>query len=176
VKIISTFVPGLSTFKFGNVDELERLLDLWNDKMYLYEYFEINLDRFSYYDLTSTREAVEATLKQVRGLKDKLIDMALHNRGNLDSLFKNLDNNAYKSGILLPKQKLPQRWLRMYAIKIESNHYVITGGALKPTKYMDEGAETLLELEKLERCRNYLQDQGVYDALTFNELIFDDEI
>ena len=44
MKIISTFVPCLYAFKYGQCssDELERVFDEWADPMFLYNFFEEN--------------------------------------------------------------------------------------------------------------------------------------
>ena len=172
MKIIDTFVPGLRTFKFGVADELTRNMDLFFDPKYLYEFFEKKLDKFAFYEIESVKEAVELSLKQAEILEDKLLILA---EGNvqLDTLFKNLNNGEYKA-TLLSKQKSSHRWLRLYAIKIEKNQYVITGGAIKLTEEMKDAKDTLGELQKLERCRDYLQDQHIYDLSTFNELILEE--
>lgn len=172
MKIIDTFVPGLRTFKFGEADELARNLDLFFDPKYLYDFFAKNLDKLAYYEIDSVKEAVELSLTQADILQDKLLTLA-EGKVQLDTLFKNLDNKEYKA-TLLSKQKSSHRWLRLYAIKIEKNQYVITGGAIKLTEEMKDADSTLDELQKLERCRNYLQDQGIYDLSTFNELILEE--
>jgi hypothetical protein len=87
----------------------------------------------------------------------------------LDYIFRPLDNLEFRE-ISLSKQKASKRWLRLYAIKIEANHYVITGGAIKLTHKMQEKEHTQKELVKLEKCRNYLQSQDVFDTDSFNEL------
>ena len=64
-----------------------------------------------------------------------------------------------------------QSWLRIYAIKIEPGVYLVTGGAIKLTATMEERRHTMEELAKLERVRNYLLDNGVYDLDGFNDYI-----
>lgn len=54
-------------------------------------------------------------------------------------------------------------WLRIYAIKIDQGAYLVTGGAIKLTATMAERSHTLSELAKLEKVRNYLMDNGVFD-------------
>lgn len=61
--------------------------------------------------------------------------------------------------------------IRIYAIKIEPGVYLVTGGAIKLTAKMEELCHTLEELAKLERVRNYLLDNGVYDLDGFNDYI-----
>ena len=61
-------------------------------------------------------------------------------------------------------------WLRIYALKIDENVYVITGGAIKLTKTMLEREHTKHELEKLERCHDYLREEGISDIEGFKEI------
>ena len=42
-------------------------------------------------------------------------------------------------------------WLRIYAIKLEPGIYVITGGAIKLTRTMQEREHTLVELARMEK-------------------------
>ena len=55
-------------------------------------------------------------------------------------------------------------WLRLYAIKLEQGCYIITGGAIKLTKTMQEREHTLRELNNMERVRNLLLQEGAIDA------------
>ncbi len=61
-------------------------------------------------------------------------------------------------------------WLRIYAIRLEPNVYVVTGGAIKLTRTMQERNHTALELSKLNSCRAYLKNNGVFDCDSFVEL------
>jgi len=82
----------------------------------------------------------------------------------------NLDDSELRI-IDLAKQKSKRRWLRIYALRIDTNSYVITGGAIKLTHKMAGRLHTEKELIKLDTCRNYLKDQGVFDTDSFNELV-----
>jgi hypothetical protein len=171
VKIINTFVPQLRAFKFSSVDELERNLDLWTNTKYLYEFFEKNKSNLSFFDVSTVAEAVEKTLLYVEVLRDNLIELVYQKNPNIDSLFHNLNDNEYKADVLLSKQKSKSGWLRLYAIKVEGNIYVITGGAIKLTEKMSQSDVTIEEQKKLDLCRNYLKDEGIYDELTLMELM-----
>lgn len=79
--------------------------------------------------------------------------------------------NGRTREILLSKEKAriknrPQHasWLRIYAIKLEPGCYIITGGAIKLTRTMQEREHTLVELNKMESVRRFLVDGGVVDA------------
>ena len=54
-----------------------------------------------------------------------------------------------------------------YAIRIEPNVYIITGGAIKLNAKMQDREHTQIELDKLNACRNYLQQKGVFDKDSF---------
>ena len=89
---------------------------------------------------------------------------------DLDRIFRPLSNSR-TSEMLLGKEKArikerPQHasWLRIYAIKLEPGCYIITGGAIKLTRTMQERKHTLAELNKMELVRNFLLGCGAIDA------------
>lgn len=51
----------------------------------------------------------------------------------------------------------------MYALRVEDDVYIITGGAIKLTQKMQDRKHTNLELNKIESCRSFLLDQGIID-------------
>lgn len=58
-------------------------------------------------------------------------------------------------------------WLRVYAIRIETDVYIVTGGAIKLTPSMQDRPHTMLELQKLNKCRDYLKQNGGFDQDRF---------
>ena len=75
---------------------------------------------------------------------------------DLDKIFRPLEN-CRTSEMLLGKEKARLRntprhasWLRIYAIKLEPGIYIITGGAIKLTRTMQEREHTLVELARME--------------------------
>lgn len=62
-------------------------------------------------------------------------------------------------------------WLRIYAIRIEPNVYIITGGSIKLTAKMQDRKHTQTELDKLNICREYLIQNGVFDQDSFVDYI-----
>lgn len=86
---------------------------------------------------------------------------------NLDELFKPLHKTEgfrdpgyftdYKArGYVAP-------WVRIYAIKLDSNLYVITGFGIKMVKQMKEDPLLNRELEKLRKASSFLQSEGLLD-------------
>lgn len=54
-------------------------------------------------------------------------------------------------------------WLRVYAIRIEENLFIITGGAIKLTKTMNERPHLMAELDKMEAVKLWLIENQVID-------------
>lgn len=55
-------------------------------------------------------------------------------------------------------------WLRIYAIRFEPGIYIVTGGAIKLTATMQEREHTIQELANMEKVRNFLLSESIYDA------------
>lgn len=67
-----------------------------------------------------------------------------------------------------------KRWLcllRIYAIKLDPGIYVITGGAIKLTRTMQEREHTLVELAKMERVRRYMLENNIVDMDSFQDYL-----
>ncbi|MBS7409991.1 MAG: hypothetical protein KIG59_03405, partial [Muribaculaceae bacterium] len=95
---------------------------------------------------------------------------------HLDELFKPLDITDVSTHALSREKarnwnrERHASWLRIYAIRLEPNVYVVTGGAIKLTRTMQEREHTALELQKLNRCKDFLRANGVFDQDSFVEL------
>lgn len=176
MKILHTFVPFLLAFKYSNdlPDELERIFDQWEDPIYLSEFFEENEKDID----VSIDYAIFKVRSEAKYLRKKLLELTKTKPIRLNELFKNLDNNETTPRLLSP-QKAPNRWLRIYAIRIDENVYLITGGTIKldggaiaaNNQYqMQDRNHTNEELKKINRCRDYLLHEGVIDEESFNEI------
>ena len=92
---------------------------------------------------------------------------------NLDYLFKPLSSSdALLMEMSREKARVfdriyPPSWLRVYAIRLEKNVYVITGGAIKLTRTMQERSHTLEQLEMMNKCKDFLLANKVFDADSF---------
>lgn len=149
---------------------LQKVLSQWSDAGWLTDFFAQNLDDLiSYFRITNIEDAIYQTMED----RDELacIIMDISPDANLDRFFRPLDN--YQTGeMLLEKDKgRPHRrsWLRLYAIKLNMGIYIITGGAIKLTYTMQEREHTLQELERMEKVRNFLLREGVFDEDSFND-------
>lgn len=90
-------------------------------------------------------------------------------KDRLDEVFQPL--RILDGGITLQKMKLKSNWIRVYAIKLESKYYVITGGAIKQSLIMQDHFETVVQLNRLKMVKAYLEEQGILGIDGFFELI-----
>jgi hypothetical protein len=51
--------------------------------------------------------------------------------------------------------------LRIYAVRIAENTYVVTGGAIKLTDRMEERPHTKEQLVRLAKVKDWLRDEGI---------------
>jgi len=163
-------------FEGENLNELDRVFTQWNDAGWLLKFFRENFnDLVSYFKITKLDEAVYDTMADSDQLECLILDISPD--ANLDELFRPLENSR-AAEMMLSKEKarLQSRpkhasWLRIYAIKLNPGIYVVTGGAIKLTRTMQERVHTLKELEKMEKVRQYLVANGVIDNDSFNDFV-----
>ena len=62
--------------------------------------------------------------------------------------------------------------LRLYAIRLGINEYVVTGGTIKLTKGLQERTHTAHELTKLNQVSSFLKRLGIDDASDFRFMEF----
>lgn len=161
----------------GNTENaLYMLFEQWNDVVGLREFFKANInDLSSYFKITDVNEAIYDTIEDSEKLQCLIMDLSPE--ADLDRLFRPLENSRIEE-ILLGKEKARLKenrkhasWLRIYAIKLEPGIYVITGGAIKLTRTMQEREHTLLELRKMEQVRRFLLDNDVIDKDAFTDYL-----
>lgn len=153
-------------------NELYRLLDEWGDVMLLEEFFNKYLSDLSFFKVTNIEEAIRDTLED----RDQLERVFLDSTVNLEELFRPLENR-----ITVPKEmeKMKARpssrrhpsWLRIYALRLSDGKYIITGGAIKLTKEMRDREHTKEELVKIEKVRNFLKYNDIFDGDSFIEYL-----
>lgn len=155
------------------------LFSCWYDLNWLREFFRENIaDLSSFFHITDVYEAVMDTIEEAKHLECLMLDISPG--ANLDILFKHLENTRFAE-MSLGREKAKGRgvqhpsWLRIYAIKIEPGVYLVTGGAIKLTATMSERKHTLAELAKMEKVRNQLIDNGVYDLDGINDYISNEQ-
>lgn len=170
MRIVSIFDSDLYSFQYNENDqnELARLLDLWNDTEYLYGFLRKNRS-----DLPTGKSIVNIAKEIIdwtNEIEDLLYEISKDPNARFEHFFKPLHNHEIHE-VTLSKQKGRKQLLRLYAIKIDENCFLITGGAIKLTHLMEDRNHTQEELNKIERCISYLSENGVSDSGSFFEFI-----
>ncbi len=170
MKIVRIFADQLFSFHYADekMNELRRLLTLWNDTAYLQEFVTNNKSDISHN--ASISALVFQLIKNANDIDDTLNDISKDQGRSLEEFFKPLDNQEYQT-VELSKQKGRKNFLRLFAIKIDNNCFVITGGAIKFHHLNKDRPHTKEEMQKIENCRKYLKDNNVFDADSFYEFL-----
>ena len=160
-------------------NEFDSFFDTLSDIRYLHKFFEENKsDLWSgFFGNLTTEEAVLRTLEEVEEIEETLLNYTeqgfSRNDKCLQHLFKPLNNHEYaicthqKS-----KARLKRGWLRIYAIRLAQNCYLVTGGAIKIT-YDMERMHLQEELIKLEQAKEFLRNNCIIFPEDIN--IYQDE-
>lgn len=158
-----------------DADELTLLFRNWTNGEYLLDFFMENFeDLKDFFNIERLDEAVNDTFEDAEALQELVLGFPYTE--NLDELFKPLDvTDSRVRELSREKARNWTRdrhasWLRIYAIRLEPNVYLVTGGAIKLTRTMQEREHTAIELQKLNRCKDYLKANGVFDQDSFVEL------
>ncbi|MCH5223024.1 MAG: hypothetical protein J1E82_03210 [Muribaculaceae bacterium] len=160
-------------------DELTQLFRDWTNGEYLFDFFMENMeDLKEYFHIERIDEAVNDTFEDADVLQELVLEFPYTE--NLDELFTPLAmSDTVNRELSREKARNWERnrhasWLRIYAIRLEPNVYVVTGGAIKLTPTMQDREHTMIQLEKLNRLKNYLKANGVFDRDSFVELTNED--
>ena len=157
----------------GDADNiLDVVFSQWDDVQWLRKFFKANIaDLQSYFKISDVDVAIDITAEDSDVLQRKILDISPD--ANLDELFRPL-NNMQTSEMTLDKEKANPKtlthhrsWLRIYALKLSDGCYIITGGAIKLTRTMQEREHTLQELLHQEQVRNFLLANNIIDNDSF---------
>ncbi len=154
-----------------SLDELTKCLYLWTNPLYLYEYFDKNQQYLllPYWENITVEEAVNNTVNEANILANEIsntksvgIEEHFHPLNTRDTLLRDMG-----------KAKLKRKWLRIYALKIDKDRFIVTGGAIKLTIRMEDNEYTQKELNKLKKVFDYLHKEGVFDGDSFDEYLYE---
>jgi len=160
-------------------NEFDRLFQKWNDVEYVVNFLNENKDMLLHpiwLNITEPEEAAKQVLKEAEELENFLIDLcenvAEGETPDLDSHFKFLDG-IYKYEIeYIPMKSygtVRPSLLRMYAIRLGTNTYLITGGGIKLADTI-QNSPGLKEhvLQNIDKVRTWLKSMGIYDGDDIN--------
>lgn len=171
MKIDCIFADKLFAFHYNDEkeNEYDRNIELWTDPSYLLEFAKENTLNVNH------NQYVKDRLEDAEQIIDLIEEICIEETEYLDIFFERLSVNDYSVILSLRKGKTKQikrrNDLRLYAIRIDQNCFVITGGAIKVSQTMQENELTLNELDKLKMCQQYLKDNGVFDRDSFIDLL-----
>jgi hypothetical protein len=184
MKIVKLYPPYLFGMQYGDdetPDEYHRLFAQWWDLDYLVDYFEIhsplmNVDFWG--KMVDPEEASERTLGEAYEMEDYIAELsrntALGLKPDFDEFFKPLGGEFKYIFVQTPMKAygtLNPSLLRLYAIKLAQNCYLITGGGIKYCQKMEESPELLAEIAKIKKVRSFLLNLGIEDGEDVNSLL-----
>lgn len=169
MKIVPIFAEKLFTFQYeGETDnEYDRLMELWTDLTFLKVFAKEN-------KINNVKRFINEILQDAEQIQD-FLDNLSQNKEPYGFYFKPLQDSESKKLLAFQKGKIKKNRLRYYAIKLDNNCFVITGGAIKMSQTMQEHSDTNNELKKLETARTYLKQNGVFDEDSFFELLIEQQ-
>jgi len=157
-------------FKGQEQDEFERLMIDWTDTEYLKDFFEKNSAKlFSgfFKEFKSVNQAVLFTMAEADRLSDLLLSCNEGKELSLDENFKPYHKTS--TSIVREESKIygPTKWgrrnswLRVYAIRIDSNFYAISGGSIKLAKTTQEMDDYQENTQKFKVLADYIRSKGI---------------
>ena len=174
MKIVSIFADKLFSIHYDNEsqNELTRLIELWGNADEIHNFLASIVNDIGGID------KIEPLQDELLNNRKTLIEILYKigtNKIDINLFFKQLNNNEYQLNVLLSKRKGRVNYLRIYALKIDENCFLVTGGAIKFTKLMQDRPHTLKELFKIEKCRTFLMQNDVTDVDSLYEFLNEDE-
>lgn len=150
-------------------DEFTRIFRNWDDIEYLEEFFETNKTHLneSIYAPLPIEKAVFRTVSDATVFEKKIMGAANGTSDDtLELVFQPLHKKFLKNEYTESKAygTNNKSWLRVYGIRIAKDLYVVTGGAIKLTKSMQDAEHLKQELLKLKATQHYLKTNGISDS------------
>jgi hypothetical protein len=152
-------------------NEFAKIFEIWQDTEHMYACCVHHLEDLQAafgYDITAEAAAAEL-MDEADELMELLVNLGEKNQPgtNLQHLFNPLDNSQpnitelqlSKASAKTRIRKNPK--LRIYAVRIAENTYVVTGGAIKLTDKMNERPHTEKQLRKLISVKDWLKGEGI---------------
>lgn len=159
------------------IDELTLLFRNWCNTEYLLKFFTNNLNDLMnpYWLGLSIEDAILSVQKEAIGFQNELRGFVLKSPTNeittLNLIFEQLDKHEFalrsnSKNFRKGKPNYEHPLLRIYAIELEEENYVVTGGAIKLSEKMDR-PHLLEQKNKLIRVQDFLKSNGFYKGEEF---------
>jgi hypothetical protein len=179
MKIVRIFGPaddsdeGLWSLKIDGetTNEFERICEIWQDTEEMYACCLIHLAdlQVSFGFPITAEKATEEIMDEADELLELIYKLGTKQLPGmrLQQFFRPLDNRQSNLTVLQLSKgsaKTRTRWspkLRLYAVRIGVNTFVVTGGAIKATSRMDERPHTQKQLIRLTTVKDWLKSKGI---------------
>lgn len=175
--IIAIFPPYIYSIKYDdrNENEYDRLFDEWNDVTAVLDFLMKHKDmlKASVWKKVSEPElAARQVLDEAEALEKLFEELYIHTakgeESDFDSHFHYLDGK-YKFELEYEPMKSygskQPSLLRMYAIKMDRNTYLITGGGIKlGASIQDSPGLQDHVIQDIDKVRGWLKENGILDA------------
>lgn len=177
MEIISIFAPYIYSVKYDGQDENEfdRLFTEWNNVERIGAFLEenhVHLQTEVWKKISEPEAAARQVLDEAEALEmlfDELAELTKEGKTpDFDSHFHYLEGK-YKYELEYQPMKSygakSPSLLRMYAIKLNSNIYLITGGGIKLADKI-QNSPGIMEhaLQDIDRVRDWLKANGIMDS------------
>lgn len=173
--VTETTAEGLYAvcYSKGVLNEFDRLFELWTDIEYVTQYCVRNSEHLQsdYFYNQSLDQIISKVFHEAIELQELFYDFFETEENDdgrhLQEVFRPLRDGEFvippyqSTKASIYKWKLRKAILRLYAIRISPNTFIITGGAIKLTRTMQEHPDTLEELTKLTMVRRFLSQNGL---------------
>jgi hypothetical protein len=170
-------------YKGCNESEFSRLFKQWKNPELVEVFLDTNkkeLDNHFWKDRNMTQSKARRLITQEAiDTEDHFFDLYENTRKgdvpDFNQEFFFLDKHVYQFS-LRSKHKMYgthekefPAFLRIYAIRIDNNCFLITGGSIKLTQSMNESKYLIKELEKLNNVQSWLEKEYIADSDDLNK-------
>jgi hypothetical protein len=157
-------------FEPNDCDEFTLAFRNWNDTEYLEAFFENNKKdlQSGFYGTISIEEAIFSTIDDATVFEEKIRQVAKIGKFQTEDSLQDLvfnplhkNDQSYKLQQSKAYGIQDKSWLRIYAVRISPECFVVSGSAIKLTATMAERNHTAIELEKLKITAAYLKENDL---------------
>ena len=165
---------ALFTVKFEDAqfDAWEEIFENWFDIEFLVNYFQSysNILQNEFWGNITVDEAVWKTREDAKKIQNRILSCE-KGEDNLSAFFRPLNDSEIQRDNLLRTKVygIETDWLRIYAVKLTDETYIVTGGAIKLYRTMQEQEDTNIELQKLNTLVDLLKANHIFDKESLGE-------
>jgi hypothetical protein len=163
-------------FEHNDCDEFTLAFRNWNDTEYLEDFFENNKKdlQSGFYGTITIEEAIFSTIDEALDFEEKIREVAKIGKFKTKSSLQDLvfyplhkNDQTYKLQETRAYGTDDKSWLRMFAVRISPECFVVSGSAIKLTGAMGDQDHTAIELTKLKITAAYLKENDLLDEEDF---------